>query len=75
MNREELLNQIAQKGYNISYSANINFATYDIYTKTTKYISFFSLIGGILSLIYPEFFWYKICRNLPTITWSYRDLH
>ena len=56
MNREELLNQIAQKGYNISYSANINFATYDIYTKTTRYISFFSLIGGILSLIYPEFF-------------------
>lgn len=56
MTRDELLNEIAQKGYNISYSANLNFATYDIYTKVTKYISFFSLIGGVLPFIYPEFF-------------------
>lgn len=56
MTKEELLNEIAQKGYNISYSANINFATYDLYIRATKYISFCSLIGGILPLIYPEHF-------------------
>ena len=56
MTREELLKEIAQKGYNISYSANINFATYDLYTRITKSISFISLIGGVLPFAYPEHF-------------------
>ena len=31
--KEDLLKQIADKAYTISYAANLNFATYDIVTK------------------------------------------
>ncbi|EYA62460.1 SLATT domain-containing protein [Bacteroides fragilis] len=51
----ELLIKIAQKGYNVAYGANINFATYDIVKKIPGYVSFLSIIVGILGLVYPPF--------------------
>ena len=51
----ELLIKIAQKGYNVAYGANINFATYDIVKKIPGYVSFLSIIVGVLGLVYPPF--------------------
>ena len=55
MNKESLLKLIAQKGYDISYSANLNFATYDIVKKFPKYVSFISIFIGVLGLAFPSF--------------------
>lgn len=54
MKREELLNMIASKGYDISYSANRNFATYDIIKKYPKFVSIITIMLGIVGLAYPE---------------------
>lgn len=51
----ELLIKIAQKGYNVAYGANVNFATYDIVKKIPGYISFLSITVGVLGLVYPTF--------------------
>lgn len=51
----ELLIKIAQKGYNVAYGANVNFATYDIVKKIPGYISFLSIAVGVLGLVYPTF--------------------
>lgn len=51
----ELLIKIAQKGYNVAYGANVNFATYDIVKRTPGYISFLSITVGVLGLVYPTF--------------------
>lgn len=64
MTRDELLDELAQKAYNISYSANLNFSTYDLYNDITKYVSFISFLGGILSLVYPEYFGTKLIATL-----------
>ena len=51
----ELLMKIAQKGYNVAYGANVNFATYDIVRKIPGYVSFLSIMVGILGLVFPMF--------------------
>lgn len=51
----ELLIKIAQKGYNVAYGANLNFATYDIVKKIPGYVSFLSITVGILGLVFPMF--------------------
>lgn len=52
---KELLMKIAQKGYNVAYGANVNFATYDIVRKIPGYVSFLSITVGILGLVFPMF--------------------
>lgn len=55
MKKETMLNKIAQKGYDVSYSANLNFATYDILAKFPSIVSFSSIAIGILGLVVPAF--------------------
>ena len=52
--KEDLLKQIADKAYSISYAANLNFATYDIVTKAPGRIAFLTIVAGILGLGWPE---------------------
>lgn len=53
--KKDLLKKIAQKGYNIGYAANLNFATYDIVKKLPKTFGLLSIVAGILGLVWPEF--------------------
>ena len=53
--KKDLLSKIAQKGYDISYAANLNFATYDIVNKLPEWIAFLSIIAGILGLGWSNF--------------------
>lgn len=55
MKKETMLNKIAKKGYDVSYSANLNFATYDILAKFPSIVSFLSIAIGILGLVVPAF--------------------
>ncbi len=55
MKKESMLNKIAQKGYDVSYAANLNFATYDIVSKFPSVVSFLSIAIGILGLVVPAF--------------------
>ena len=50
-----MLKKIAQKGYDVSYAANINFATYDIVTNVPGIVSFLSITIGILGLVFDSF--------------------
>lgn len=52
--KKDLLKQIADKGYIISYAANLNFATYDIVTKAPGRIAFLTIVAGIMGLGWPE---------------------
>jgi len=49
--KKDLLKQIAEKGYTISYAANLNFATYDFVRNFTAIVSFISIVIGILGLV------------------------
>ena len=51
----KLLIKIAQKGYNVAYGANVNFATYDIVKRIPGYVSFLSITVGVLGLVFPTF--------------------
>ena len=53
--KKDLLTKIAQKAYDISYAANLNFATYDIVNKLPEWIAFLSIIAGILGLGWSNF--------------------
>ncbi len=55
MKKESMLKKIAQKGYDVSYAANLNFATYDIVSKFPSVVSFLSIAIGILGLVVPAF--------------------
>lgn len=50
MNKDDLLKQLAEAGYNIGYGAKKHFATYDIVEKTPNLINFLLLAIGILAL-------------------------
>lgn len=52
--KKDLLKQIAEKGYTISYAANLNFSTYEIVKKTPGRIAFLTIVAGILGLGWPE---------------------
>ena len=54
-NKQELLHLIAQKGFEVGYAANLNFATHDIVDKVPVVISFVSMAVGILALVAPVF--------------------
>ena len=51
MKKETMLKKLAQKGYDVSYSANLNFATYDIVAKFPAVVSLLSITIGILGLV------------------------
>lgn len=52
MKKETLLKLIAEKGYIISYAANLNFATYDIVTGLPPRVSYISLAVAVIGLIW-----------------------
>lgn len=51
MDKNDLLKQIADAGYNIGYGAKKHFATYDIVEKVPNLINFLLLTIGVLALI------------------------
>lgn len=50
MNKSDLLQSIAEKGYDVGFGAKKHFATYDIIDKAPGLISFSSMAFGILAL-------------------------
>lgn len=50
MKKEDLLNQIAEKGYDVGFGAKKHLATYDIICKAPGWISFASITIGIIAL-------------------------
>ncbi|PMC35742.1 hypothetical protein CJ195_18360 [Bacillus sp. UMB0899] len=59
MNKELLLRQLAENGYNVYYGAKKHFATYDIVEKAPGRIAIITLLIGILSLYEPNFLYNK----------------
>lgn len=55
MKKDTMLKKIAQKGFDVNYAANLNFATYDIVTKIPSVVSFISIAIGILGLVFSSF--------------------
>ena len=53
--QQNLLKRIAQRGFEVGYAANLNFATHDIADKVPVVISFVSMAVGILALVAPVF--------------------
>mgnify|MGYP007056163497 CR=1 FL=1 len=49
--KNNFLKLIAEKGYTISYAANLNFATFDFVRHYTTIVSFISIAVGILGLV------------------------
>ena len=54
MNKELLLRDIAESGYNIGYAAKKHLATYDIVEKAPGWISILSFAFGVLALVVPQ---------------------
>lgn len=54
MNKELLLKDIAESGYNIGYAAKKHLATYDIVEKAPGWISILSFAFGVLALVIPQ---------------------
>lgn len=54
MKKTDLLNNIAEKGYDVGFGAKKHFATYDIIEKTPGIISFFTMGFGIFSLTFTS---------------------
>jgi len=50
MNKDDLLKQLAEAGYNIGYGAKKHFATYDIVEKAPNLINFLLISIGIFAL-------------------------
>ncbi len=75
MNKESLLKAIAEKGYVVSFAANLNFATYDIVTGWPPKVSFFSLAISIIGLVCPEIstYWITVPILLMSIACIYTE--
>lgn len=54
MNKDLLLKDIAESGYNIGYAAKKHLATYDIVEKAPGWISILSFAFGVLALVFPQ---------------------
>ncbi|MDL5364700.1 SLATT domain-containing protein [Xanthomonas sp. NCPPB 2654] len=54
MNKNLLLKDIAESGYNIGYAAKKHLATYDIVEKAPGWISILSFAFGVLALVVPQ---------------------
>lgn len=53
MTQSEMLQVIARHGYNVGFGSRKNFATFDIISKASGWISFISLAIGIFALFEP----------------------
>lgn len=53
--QQDLLKRIAERGFEVGYAANLNFATHDIADKVPVLVSFVSTVVGILALVSPFF--------------------
>ena len=75
MNKESLLKQIAEKGYVVSFAANLNFATYDIVTVLPPKVTFISLAISIIGLVWPEIstYWISVPILLMSIACIYTE--
>lgn len=75
MNKNSLLKLIAQKGYVISYAANLNFATYDIVTSLPRRVSYISLAVSIIGLVFSGInsHWITVPILLVSIACIYTD--
>lgn len=73
--RDELLKQIAEKGYAVSYAANLNYATYDIVRSLPAMVTCLSLFIGILGLVWDAFTakWISVCILLLGIISLYAE--
>jgi hypothetical protein len=54
VNKDLLLKDIAESGYNIGYAAKKHLATYDIVEKAPGWISILSFAFGVLALVVPR---------------------
>jgi hypothetical protein len=54
VNKDLLLKDIAESGYNIGYAAKKHLATYDIVEKAPGWISILSFAFGVLALVLPQ---------------------
>ena len=73
--RDELLKQIAEKGYAVGYAANLNFATYDIIRFLPSMVTCLSLFIGVLGLVWAAFTakWISVCVLLLGIISLYAE--
>ena len=53
--KEDLLKQIAERGYAVSYAACLNYSTYDIIRSVPAIVTCLSLFVGILGLVWNAF--------------------
>lgn len=53
MTQSEMLQVIARHGYNVGFGSRKNFATFDIISKASGWISFISLAIGVFALFEP----------------------
>lgn len=54
MNKDLLLKDVAESGYNIGYAAKKHLATYDIVEKAPGWISIISFAFGVFALVVPQ---------------------
>lgn len=54
MNKTDLLQSIAETGYNVGFGAKTHFATYDIVEKVPGVIGFISMAFGIYALVFKS---------------------
>lgn len=75
MNKESLLKQIADKGFTVSFAANLNLATYDIVTGWPPKVTFISLAISIIGLVWPEIstYWITVPILLMSIACIYTE--
>lgn len=75
MKKETLLKYIAEKGYDVSYAAQLNFSTYDIVTGIPPKVTFTSLAMAVIGLIWPNInnYWITIPLLLLSIACIYTE--
>lgn len=73
--KEDLLKQIAEKGYTVNYAACLNYSTYDIIRSVPAIVTCLSLFVGILGLVWNAFTakWISVCVLLLGILSLYAE--
>ncbi len=75
MTKETMLKLIAEKGYVVSYAAQLNFSTNDIVTSIPQKVTFASLAIAVIGLIWPNInnYWITIPLLLISIACIYTE--
>lgn len=55
LDKDSLLKELAEHGYNIGFGAKVHFATYDTVTKVPGMVSLVGLLIGVGQLAYPNY--------------------